>query len=79
MLLVEAAECSKIYLEVENLYQNGARFVNYDPFIFDMMDGPDFAHLFKYDDPSRVLHLKADTPIKKYKDGYKVTGESQIM
>ena len=65
---------SKIYEKVGER-KNGMWEYKDSVIIFDHIDGM-YSYCYVENHPNRVLHLKAWTPLVKYKDGYKIAKEA---
>lgn len=61
MKLYEIPEKSKLYIEDEII-------------IFGHIDGL-YSYCWFEEDDTKIVHIKATTELKKYKDGYKIKGE----
>ena len=59
--LYELPEKSKLYID---------NFI----IIFDHLDGL-YSYCYLEEDKNKIVHIKATTEFKKYKDGYKYVGE----
>ena len=64
MKLYEIPDYSKLYIEDKIV-------------IFDHLDGF-YSYCYLQDDKTKLVHIKATTEFKKYKDGYKLVGDTNV-
>lgn len=54
-------------------YQNVKLYIEDKVIIFDHLDGF-YSYCWLEGDKSKIVHIKATTKFKRYKDGYKIVG-----
>jgi hypothetical protein len=54
-------------------YQNVKLYIEDKVIIFDHIDGF-YSYCWLEEDKSKIVHIKATTKFKRYKDGYKIVG-----
>ena len=54
-------------------YQNTKLYIEDEVIIFDHIDGF-YSYCWLEKDKSKIVHIKATTKFKRYKDGYKLVG-----
>ena len=55
-------------------HQNIKLYIDKKIVIFDHIDGF-YSYCWLEEDRKKIIHIKATTLLKKYKDGYKIVGE----